>query len=182
MIPPSQAGSSGDFSTGLQGPSGNVNYSLSNVTNNTRTYLRAFYNPNAGDSASNIVLRLTGTASLKSDGGPSNAGTLGNNTNVHIKVKLVYHSTESTKTTGWLDAGEQATGGNTDGAGCSGESLSGLNVVWNNNTQTVQINHPTGRGLYGTSSPFNRNYVIIKIETHKQWTGKFTDMRITSYN
>ena len=182
LIPPSQAGSSGDFSTGLQGPSGNVNYSLSNVANNTRTYLRAFYNPNTGDSASNIVLRLTGTASLKSDGGPSNAGTLGNNTNIHIKVKLVYHSAESTKTTGWLDAGEQATGGNTDGSGCSGESLSGLNVVWNNNTQTVQINHPTGRGLYGTSSPFNRNYVIIKIETHKQWTGKFTDMRITSYN
>ena len=182
LIPPSQAGSSGDFSTGLQGPSGNVNYSLSNVTNNTRTYLRAFYNPNAGDSASNIILRLTGTASLKSDGGPSNAGTLGNNTNIHIKVKLVYHSAESTKTTGWLDAGEQATGGNADGAGCSGEALSDLNVVWNNNTQTVQINHPTGRGLYGTSSPFNRNYVIIKIETHKQWTGKFTDMRITSYN
>ena len=107
---------------------------------------------------------------------------MGNNTNIHIKVKLVYHSAESTKTTGWLDAGEQATGGNADGAGCSGEALSDLNVVWNNNTQTVQINHPTGRGLYGTSSPFNRNYVIIKIETHKQWTGKFTDMRITSYN
>jgi len=182
LIPPSQAGSSGDFSTGLQGPSGNVNYSLSNVTNNTRTYLRAFYNPNTGDSASNIVLSMTGTASLKSDGGPSNAGTLGNNTNVHIKVKLVYHTAESTKTTGWLDAGEQATGGNTDGSGCSGEALSGLNVVWSNNTKTVQINHPTGRGLYGTSSPFNRNYVIIKIETHKQWTGKFTAMSITSYN
>lgn len=182
LIPPSQAGSSGDFSSGLQGPAGNVNYSLANVSNNTRTYIRAFYNPNTGDSASNIVLRLTGTASLVSDGGPSNSGTLGNNTNIHIKVKLVYHSAESTKTTGWLDAGEQATGGNTNGAGCSGEPLSGLNVVWNNNTQTVQINHPTGRGLYGTSSPFNRNYIIIKIETHKQWTGKFTDMRITSYN
>lgn len=182
LIPPSQAGSSGNFSTGLQGPSGNVDYSLSNVSNNTRTYLRAFYNPNAGDSASNIVLSMTGTASLKSDGGPSNAGTLGNNTNIHIKVKLVYHSAESTKTTGWLDAGEQATGGNTDGSGCSGESLSGLNVVWNNNTKTVQINHPTGRGLYGTSSPFNRNYVIIKIEAHKEWTGKFTAMSITSYN
>ena len=182
LIVPSAAGNSGNFSTGLQGPSGNVDYSLSNVTNNTRTYLRAFYNPNAGDSASNIQLRLTGTASLVSDGGPSNSGTLGSNTNIHIKVKLVYHNAESTKTTGWLDAGEQATGGNTDGSGCSGQPLSGLNVVWNNNTQTVQINHPTGRGLYGTSSPFNRNYVIIKIETHKQWTGKFTDMRITAYN
>ena len=182
LIAPSAAGNSGNFSTGLQGPAGNVDYSLSNVSNNTRTYLRAFYNPNGGDSASNIQLSLTGTASLVSDGGPSNSGTLGANTNVHIKVKLVYHSAESTKTTGWLDAGEQATGGNTDGAGCSGEPLSGLNVVWNNNTKTVQINHPTGRGLYGTSSPFNRNYVIIKIETHKQWTGKFTDMRITAYN
>ena len=106
LIPPSQAGSSGDFSTGLQGPSGNVNYSLSNVSNNTRTYLRAFYNPNAGDSASNIVLSMTGTASLKSDGGPSNSGTLGNNTNIHIKVKLVYHSAESTKTTGWIVTGK----------------------------------------------------------------------------
>ena len=181
LIRPSAAGNSGDFSTGLQGPSGNVDYSLSNVSNNTRTYLRAFYNPNGDDSASNLVLSMTGNASLVSDGGPSNSGTLGANTNIYIKVKLVYHNAESTKTTGWLDAGEQATGGNSDGQGCSGESLSSLNVVWNNNTQTVQINYPTGRGLYGSSSPFNRNYMIIKIETHKEWTGKFTDMRITSY-
>ena len=182
LIPPSQAGNSGDFTTGIQGPAGNVDYTLGNVSNNTRTYLRSFYNPNSGDSASNFVLSLTGAASLVSDGGPSNSGTLGNNANIRIKVKLVYHSAESAKTTGWLEAGEQATGGNTDGQGCSGESLSDLNVVWNNNTQTVQINYPTGRGLYGTSSPFNRNYVIIKIETHKQWTGKFTAMSITSFN
>ena len=182
LIPPSQAGNSGNFASGLQGPTGNVNYSIGNVATNTRTYLRAFYNPNSGDSATDFVLSLTGTGSLVSDGGASNSGTLGNNTNFFMKVKVVYHSAEAGSTTGWLDAGEQSTGQTTDGQGCSGEPIAGLNVSWSNDTDTVKINYPSGRGLYGTSSPRNRNYVIIKIETHKEWTGKFTSMSVTSYS
>jgi len=87
---------------------------------------------------------------------------------------------EAAKTTGWLDCGTNIGNfGNSDGAGCSNEDNDNLNVVWNNNTQTVSILYPADRGLYGTSSSFSRNYVIIKIETHKEWTGKFTALSIT---
>lgn len=184
LIPPSVAGNSGDFSTGLQGPAGNVNYSIGNVSTTVRTYLRHFYNTGSGDSVGDFTISMTGTGSLKAETGALNQANLqAGNTNFYMKIKIVYPASpgsEAAKTTGWLDCGTSIGNfGNSDGAGCSNQGSGNLNVVWSNNTQTVSILYPTDRGLYGTSSSFSRNYVIIKIETHKEWTGKFTALSIT---
>ena len=184
LIPPSAAGNSGNFSTGFQGPAGNVDYSLSNVSTTTRTYIRHFYNTGTGDSVGDFTISMTGTGSLKAETGARNQANLqAGNTNFYMKIKIVYPASpgsEAAKTTGWLDCGTNIGNfGNSDGDGCSNQGNENLNVVWNNNTQTVSILYPADRGLYGTSSSFSRNYVIIKIETHKEWTGKFTALSIT---
>ena len=188
LIPPVTAGNSGDFSTGVQGPAGNVDYTGANTAGTTRTYLRAFYKTNVGDAATSITLSLTGTGSLKSEGGnkgafAKNQASLGANTNFYIKVKYIYHSSQSpsTKNTGWLDLGEAANLGAADGDACSGnpDTLSDLNVQWSNSTATVPIRIPTNRELLGTGSA-NPNYIIIKIETSELWTGYFSAMSITS--
>ena len=188
LIPPSKAGNSGDFTTNLQGPSGNVDYSGANTGSTTRTYLRKFHKTNIGDAATSIDLRLTGTGKLVSEGGnkafPKNQETLTNDSaNFHIKVKFIYHSTQSpsTKNTGWLDAGEASNLGAADGDACQNadDNQTALNKQWNNSTNTVSIRIPTNRELLGTDSA-NSNYVIIKIEASENWTGYFSDMRITS--
>ena len=188
LIAPVKAGNSGDFTTGIQGPSGNVDYTGATTASTRRTYLRAFYKTSIGDAATSITLSLTGTASLKSEGGNKapyqrNQGTLGANTNIYIKVKFVYHSSQSpaTKNTGWLDLGEASNLGAADGDACSGnaDNTTALNVQWSNSTNTIPIRIPTNRELLGTDNA-NPNYVIIKIEASEQWTGYFSAMSITS--
>ena len=188
LVAPVKSGNSGDFTTGIQGPSGNVDYTGANTASTRRTYLRAFYKTDIGDAATSLTLSLTGTASLKSEGGNKapyqrNQGTVGANTNIFIKVKFVYHSSQSpaTKNTGWLDLGEASNLGAADGDACSGnaDNLTALNVQWSNSTNTVPIRIPTNRELLGTDNA-NPNYVIIKIEASEQWTGYFSAMSITS--
>ena len=188
LIAPVKAGNSGDFTTGLQGPSGNVDYTTANTASTRRTYLRAFYKTDVGDAATSLTLSLTGTASLKSEGGNKapfqrNQATLGANTNIYIKVKFIYHSSQSpaTKNTGWLDLGEATNLGAADGDACSGkdDNTTALNVQWSNSTNTVPIRIPTNRELLGTDNA-NPNYVIIKIEASEQWTGYFSALSITS--
>lgn len=188
VLPPSKAGNSGDFVTNLQGPSGNVDYSGATTGGTTRTYLRKFHKTDIGDAATSISLRLTGTGKLVSQGGnkafPKNQETLTNDSaNFYIKVKFIYHSTQSpaTKNTGWLDAGEASNLGAADGSACQSadDNKAALNKQWNNSTNTVVIRIPTNRELLGSDSA-NSNYVIIKIEASENWTGHFSDMRITS--
>ena len=188
LISPLRAGNSGDFTTGIQGPAGNVDYTGANNAGTRRTYLRAFYKTDIGDAATSITLSLTGTASLKSEGGNKgafarNQAALGENTNVYIKVKFLYHSSQSpaTKNTGWLDLGEASNLGAADGDACSNnaDNLSDLNVQWSNNTNTVPIRIPTNRELLGTDNA-NPNYVIIKIEASEKWTGHFSALSVSS--
>lgn len=188
LMAPVKAGNAGDFTTGIQGPSGNVDYTGANTSGTTRNYLRAFYKTDNGDAATTITLSLTGTGSLKSEGGNKapyarNQASLGANTNFYIKVKFVYHSSQSpaTKNTGWLDLGEASNLGSADGDACSGnaDNQSALNVQWNNSTATVPIRIPTNRELLGTGNA-NPNYIIIKIEASELWTGYFSAMSITS--
>ena len=190
LIAPRDAGSSGDFTTGLQGPSGNVDYSGANTVGTRRTYLRKFFKNSIGDATTSITLQMTGKGSLKSEGGnlasPKNQGTLGNDDNFYIKVKYVYHSTQSptTMNTGWLDAGErvnQFTSADGDAISLENNTANDLNVVWNNSTNSVTIGMPTNRYLSGTDAT-EHSYVIIKIEASEQWTGHFSDMRITSFS
>ena len=171
LIAPVKAGNNGDFTTGIQGPSGNVDYTGASTASTRRTYLRAFYKTSIGDAATSITLSLTGTASLKSEGGNKapfqrNQATLGANTNIYIKVKFVYHSSQSpaTKNTGWLDLGEASNLGAADGDACSGnaDNTTALNVQWNNSTNTVPIRIPTNRELLGTDNA-NPNLSLIHI-------------------
>ena len=91
LLAPIKAGNNGDFTTGIQGPSGNVDYTGANNAATRRTYLRAFYKTSVGDAATSITLSLTGTGSLKSEGGNKapyqrNQASLGANPNIYIKL------------------------------------------------------------------------------------------------
>ena len=187
LIPPSKAGNSGDFSTGIQGPSGNVDYTAATTTATKRTYLRAFYKPTTGDAVGTFLLTMYGKGSLKSEPGNNannvrNSAALAADDGFYIKVKFVYPSISPDNfNTGWLDAGERSNLGVSDGDVCSFENdnASDLNVVWNNSTNSVLIKIPNNRSLLGTANSPNQNYVIIKIEASENWTGYFSSMSVS---
>ena len=183
LVAPSKAGNSGDFTTYhdggvLQGPAGNPDYSQTISQEDERIYLRAFYNHTTSDY-SNLEVDITGVGTLTSENQISNsAGAIGANNRFKMYVKLVEPTSNNKATTGWLDCGEQATGSVADFAGCSTLPLNQLAVNLGSNTN-VPIQLPTGRYLYGTTSPLNRNYLLIKIVAHKSWTGNLTKLGVS---
>ena len=183
LIAPSKGGVNGDFTTypdgGIyQGPAGNPDYSGVATQEDERIYIRAFYNTTTGDYA-NLDVDITGVGTLTSEQQISNsAGAIGANNRFKMFVKLVEPTANNKATTGWLDCGEQATGSLADFAGCSTLPLNQLAVNLGSNT-SVPIQLPTGRYLYGTTSPLNTNYLLIKIVAHKEWTGNLTKLGVS---
>ena len=183
LIAPSKGAVNGDFTTyhngGVyQGPDGNPDYSDVAGQEDERIYLRAFYNHTSSDFA-NMEIDITGVGQLTSELQLSNsAGAIGSNNKFKMFVKLVEPNSNNKVTTGWLDCGEQATGSLAENSGCSTLPLSQLAINLGSNT-SVPIQLPTGRYLYGTSSPLNTNYLLIKIVAHKEWTGNLTKLGVS---
>lgn len=183
LIAPSKAGANGNFTTvadggTYQGPSGNPDYS--NIASQTtdRVYLRSFHNTGQSDFA-DVTINITGVGVLGSETQVSNtAGGIGANTTFKMFVKLVEPSGNTASTTGWLDCGEQWTGGNADNDGCSKLGISDLDVNISTTT-SFGISLPQGRFLFGTLSNQSRNYLIIKIVAHKEWTGRITSLGVS---
>ena len=183
LIAPSKAGVNGNFTTvpdgGIyQGPAGNPDYSGVAGQIAERVYLRSFHNTTQSDYA-NIDITLPGIGILGSNGSVNPTGALGANSNFKMFVKLVEPSGNSNSTTGWLDCGEEWTGGNQDNDGCSKEGQGTALAVNIASDSTVSISLPTGRFLYGTLSDQSRNYLIIKIVAHKEWTGRLTSLGVS---
>ena len=186
LVAPSKAGNNGDFTTvadggTFQGPAGNPDYSDVASQTTERIYLRSFHNIGTSDYA-NLDVDITGVGVLGSENQISNpAGDIGANTTFKMFVKLVEPNGNINTTTGWLDCGEQATGGNQDFDGCSLLPIAPTNQLAANiqSTTSIPLQLPTGRFLYGTLSTEARNYLIIKIVAHKSWTGRITSLGVS---
>jgi len=162
LIPPKDAGSSGDFRNhdeggGIESPAGNVNYS--SLTNSIRDYFRSFRN-NTTDDRPSIQVTLYGDATIVGRVG-SNQGALGSNKNIFVEISIPSKC-------GFLDLGRPSAGsGNTnEGDGClSGDLVSTVTSGGVANTCTFN-----GVTVDGTSSS-SGEYIVIRVSASKNWTG-----------
>ena len=175
LVAPSKAGANGDFTSvndgGIyQGPDGNVDYSNVATQVNERVYLRSFYNNSSSDT-SIIDILVEGNGTLSSENLISNpAGAIGNNNRFKMFVKLI-EGGSGLSNTEWLDCGEAWTTQNGQNEGVSMMGINNLNVTLSSNS-FVKIQFPNGWNFLKNAGV--RNYLIIKIVAHKQWTGNIT--------
>jgi len=175
LIAPSKAGANGDFrSVGdggiYQGPSGNVDYS--NVTSQVteRVYMRPYYNNSSSDT-SVIDILIEGSGQLSSQNLISNpSGPIGANNRFKLFMKLI-EGGSGLSNTEWLDCGEAWTTQNGLYEGASMMGLNNLGVTLSSNS-FVKVQFPNGWNFLKNASV--RNYLIIKVVAHKQWTGHIT--------
>lgn len=161
---PTKIGESGDFRNvqeggTIQSPFGNPNYSSSSLLASTRTFFRPFKNNTASDRP-NLTLTLYGDANIVGRQGIY-AGTIGNNKNVYVDVKIPGK-------TGFLDMGRPSDGaGNTTELdGClSGDLVNGVDSAGASNTVTFN-----GQTVDGTSSS-SGEYIVVRITADKLWAG-----------
>ncbi len=177
LFSPLAKGNSGDFRNvadgGLyQGPDDNVDYST--LTNAVRTYYRAFRNDTTSDLAQ-ITIQMTGSAEIIPRSGGFATGSLGANSNIHFDVKIPGK-------TAWLDLGKAGSGAGTfgsDGNGCLKGSLVGT-VTSNGAANICSFQGETANGTGGGSVPAAASdYVLIRINAHKNWTGNLNTLKVT---
>ena len=154
MVWPTESTNGGDFSSIVNGPAGNVDYS--SIDAGERTYYRKFTNP--GSSQSNFDLTIQGNGTISNAASPS-----GNNIKVFIKLP----QTTSNFATGWLDLTvDFATNQYADGDGCLLGALdSSLNA--------------TNRATLGVNSVGTEESIIIKVIAASDWTGHISNMSIS---
>ena len=164
LIPPKDAGNSGDFRNhdeggGIESPAGNVNYASAGLTNATRDYFRSFKNNTSNDRPS-VQVTLYGDATIVGKSGPNQA-TLGANKNVFVEVNVPAK-------TGFLDLGKPSAGaGNyNEGDGCLSGDLNAT-VINGGVTNTCTFNGVTADGTVSTSG----EYIVVRVSASKNWTG-----------
>jgi len=171
LYSPLAKGNSGDFrniaDSGLyQGPDNNANYS--SLTKSVRSYYRAFKNNTSSDVAQ-VTIELTGSATLVGRSG-ANSGSIGADTNVYFDVKIPGK-------TAWLDLAKPGGGTGvytTDGDGCLKGTLDP--TVDSNGAENLCSFQ--GETSDGTSGLDGTDYVMIRINAHKDWTGNFDEITI----
>lgn len=180
-ISPLKIGNAGDTrnntegTTGLQAPSGNPNYST--LSGSTRTFYRYFQN-NSGLAKPTFTLTLYGDANLISKSGAFYTGTLGENKNIQVELKVPFDPSftgDDDTSTAWGDCIKPYSLGtqpDTDGVGIFNGGGSDL-------TQTVGTG---GRAialqLQGKQVRSNQ-YFVVKISAHEDWTGYLSRIEIT---
>ncbi len=168
MISPLSGVLGGDYRSSadggsIQAPDNNPNYSSLGISH--REYERYFQNNTSSDTGQ-ITITLYGDATLVGRSG-ANSGSLGINKNMHIDVKIPGK-------TGYLDLVKPSAGaGNiSDGNGSlSGDLDSNVDASGASNICTFN-----GETLNGTAS--SPEYVIIRLVSHKQFTGKVSRIQV----
>ena len=155
LVAPRSAINNGNFSSILNGPTSNVDYS--GITAGTRTYYRKIKNTSGG-SQSDLLISINGSGTIVQHGSSYGASGLS------ISVKIP--TTTSGQTTGWLDLSQPfATGQYSTGDGCLQGTLdSSLNC---SNTIT-----------FGTKFLNNDEYIVLKIECDASFTGHINSVSI----
>ena len=155
LIAPIKSTNSGNFSSIINGPTGNPDYS--GLTTGSKTYYRKFTN-NSGGAVSNFTITIDGTGTIV-----SNSGTLsGNNFKMFMKLPG-----PATNKTGWLDVTIPFEIDNyADNDGCLVDTLdTSLNSII--------------LGTIGTKFVENNEHIVIKIVADGSWTGYVDELRIT---
>ena len=172
-ISPLQIGNSGDTrndsegTTGLQAPSGNPNYS--NLSEDLRTFYRYFRNT-SGVLVTAPSITLFGDATIIAANGTLTTGN--NNIKVELKVPSdpVYTGSND-KSTGWCDVGSALD--NLQDLTVDGAGLYTGTLDTDVDGDGAQVNLGfQGKGIY------NNQYFVVKITTHKDWTGYLSEIRM----
>jgi hypothetical protein len=175
MISPLKIGNAGDTRndsegfTGLQAPAGNPNYSTAGLTESERTFYRYFRNT-SGVLVTAPSITLFGDATIIAANGTLTTGN--NNIKVELKVPSdpVYTGSND-KSTGWCDVGsalDNLQDLTDDGAGLYTGTL---DTDVDGDGAQVNLGFQ-GKGIY------NNQYFVVKITTHKDWTGYLSEIRM----
>jgi hypothetical protein len=155
LMAPRASINNGNFTTMINGPLSNVDYS--SITTGTRTYYRKVQNTSGG-SQTDLSIVINGSGTIMQHG--SSYGTTG----VSISAKIP--TTTNSQTTGWLDLSQPfATGQYSTGDGCLQGTLdSSLNA---SNVMT-----------FGTRFLNDDEYIVLKIECDAAFTGHIDSITV----
>lgn len=151
LVSPKQGANTGNFSSLVNAPSLNPDYSS---TTGTRTFFRKIQNTSG---VTKYDLKISSTKNTK-----INNSTLSTD-NIKFYIKLP-------GTSGWMDISQNFSFGNIadgDGALVNGATA-------NTNTSTTATGNSVHCVTFGTASIANNDYVVIKIEADASWT-KYID-------
>ena len=159
----------------LQAPTGNPNYSV--LSDNIRTYYRYFRN-NSGLAKATFTLTLYGDANLISKSGAFYTGTLDNNKNINVELKVPFDPDFTgldDTSTAWSDCVKPYSVGtqpDTDGVGIFNGGGSDLTQTVSGGGRAIALQ------LQGKQVR-NNQYFVVKISAHKNWTGYLSRIQIT---
>tara|TARA_B100000287_G_scaffold427073_1_gene476085 strand:- start:2317 stop:3183 length:867 start_codon:yes stop_codon:yes gene_type:complete len=162
LVSPIQAGASGDCRDvaaggSLQSPSNNVNYSIGQLTQGMRTYVRSFQNTTGG-SKSNATITVYGSGSMEDVSDALGGGK--------FSVEVKFPSTSSAVDTAWLDGGAPYTSNNKDldgaGAFVGDASTLPLTIAGGGTSFSVTFN--------GGSWVTNQ-YLLVRVRASASWDG-----------
>ena len=180
-ISPFQIGKVGDTrnnsegSTGLQAPAGNPNYSV--LSDDVRTYYRYFRNETGLAKATGFSVKLYGDAYLCAKGGSFYTGTLGENKNINVELKVPFDPSFTgldDTSTAWGDVVRPYQAGvqpDTDGIGIYSGGNSDLNQTVDSNGRAIGIQ-------LLEKQIRDDQYFVLKISAHKDWTGYLSRIEI----
>jgi len=167
LIPPFSIGNLGDtrnVSDGgnLQAPSGNPDYSTSELSESVRTYYRYFRNTGV-TTVQNFNIYVEGDASIVAKQGSVHYGALGANNRINIEMKVPGQ-------TAWGDVAIPQGGVDptSDGDG-----------IFNGGNGNLDQDASNGSNIaitLGTLYWDTNDYIVLKISAHKDWTGYLTEV------
>jgi hypothetical protein len=180
-ISPFQIGKAGDTrnnsegSTGLQAPAGNPNYSV--LSDDVRTYYRYFRNETGLAKATGFSVKLYGDAYLCAKGGSFYTGTLGENKNINVELKVPFDPAFTgldDTSTAWGDVVRPYQAGvqpDADGIGIYSGGNTDLNQTVDSNGRAIGIQ-------LLEKQIRDDQYFVLKISAHKNWTGYLSRIEI----
>jgi hypothetical protein len=167
LISPMTIGNDGDTRNvtdggSLQAPSGNPNYSSSELSESVRTYYRYFRNTGV-TTVQNFNLYVEGDASIVAKQGSVHYGALGANNRINIEMKVPGQ-------TAWGDIAIPQGGVDptSDGDG-----------IFNGGNGNLDQDASDGSNVaitLGTLFWSSNDYIVLKISAHKDWTGYLTEI------
>lgn len=175
LISPLKIGNSGDTRNvadggSLQAPAGNPNYS--SITEVTRSFYRYFKNT-SGLTVQNFNLYLTGNAEIVAKQGVVHFGSLGANNRINVELKVPFDPAFTgldDRSTAWGDCAIPQGGVDptSDGDG-----------IFNGGNGNLDQDASDGTNIaitLGTKEWKANQYIVLKISSHKDWTGYLTSV------
>jgi len=148
---------SGNFSTLLNGPSGNPDYSNGNINAGTKRYIRKYTNT-TGSEVRDIRYNISGVGQIL-----SHSTSLGsNNNNFKLYFKLPGSSS-------WLDTATDFSYNTINPDGSGGKIGSFTNNISQN---------PNNYLTFGTSAIGNNESILVKVESNKTWLGEIDYLNV----